>query len=114
MIPYCYFIKNGITPTLPPKDNFYKKCFLLQEKIQGEHYRINYLNGDFFGAFDLYMGLENLYAVFSDESFLLIFWLHFLAISLFAGAWIVRDSKKYFIPKVVTIPSLILTYLFAV
>lgn len=45
---YCYFIKNGITPPLPSKDSFYKKCFLLQEKIQGEHYRINYLNGSFF------------------------------------------------------------------
>ena len=41
---------------------------------------------------------------------LLIFWLHFLAISLFVGSWIVRDSKRYFIPKVIIIPSLILTY----
>jgi len=48
--------------------------------------------------------------VISSKSLLLIFWLHFLAISLFAGAWIVRDSKRYLIPKVVTIPSLIITY----
>jgi flagellar biosynthesis protein FliQ len=48
--------------------------------------------------------------MFSNEALLLIFWLHFLAISLFAGACIVRDSKKYFIPKIVTVPSLILTY----
>ena len=46
----------------------------------------------------------------ANEALLLIFWLHFLAISLFAGSWIVRDSRKYLIPKVVTIPSLILTY----
>lgn len=45
---YCYFIKNGIIPKLPSKDDFYKKCFLLQEKIQGDHYRINYLRGSFF------------------------------------------------------------------
>ena len=50
--------------------------------------------------------------MFSNETLLLIFWLHFLAISLFAGAWIVRDARKYFIPKLITITSLVLTYLF--
>jgi flagellar biosynthesis protein FliQ len=49
--------------------------------------------------------------MFSSEALLLVFWLHFLTISLFAGAWIVRDSKKYFMPKIVTVPSLVLTYL---
>ena len=42
--------------------------------------------------------------MFSNEAFLLIFWLHFLAISLFAGAWIVRDSKNILYQKLVTIP----------
>ena len=69
-----------------------------------------FLDGNIFGGFELYNGLNGLYSMFSDEGFLLIFWLHFLSISLFAGAWIVRDSKKYFIPKIITIPSLILTY----
>jgi len=69
-----------------------------------------YLDGNIFSGFELYRGLDDLYSVFSNESFLLIFWLHFLAISLFAGAWIVRDSKKYFVPKIVTIFSLLLTY----
>ena len=69
-----------------------------------------YLNGNILGGFELYNGLDGLYSMFSSEALLLIFWLHFLAISLFAGAWIVRDSKKYFIPKTVTAPSLILTY----
>jgi hypothetical protein len=45
---YCYFIKNGNTPTLPRKDDFYKKYFLLQEKINGHHFRVNFLNGNFF------------------------------------------------------------------
>jgi len=48
--------------------------------------------------------------MFAYESLLLIFWLHFLSISLFTGAWIARDSKKYLIPKIFTIPSLVLTY----
>ena len=30
--------------------------------------------------FNLYLDLENLYTVFATESFLLIFWLHFLAL----------------------------------
>ena len=37
--------------------------------------------------------------MFANEALLLIFWLHFLAISLFAGAWIVRDSKNILYQK---------------
>ena len=69
-----------------------------------------YLENNIFDGFELYGGLDGLYSMFANESLLLIFWLHFLAISLFAGSWIIRDSKKYFIPKIITIPSLILTY----
>ena len=69
-----------------------------------------YLDGNILGGFELYNGLDGLYSMFSSEALLLIFWLHFLAISLFAGSWVVRDSRKYFIPKIVTIPSLVLTY----
>tara|TARA_B100002019_G_scaffold246293_1_gene224080 strand:+ start:529 stop:999 length:471 start_codon:yes stop_codon:yes gene_type:complete len=69
-----------------------------------------YLEENIFGGFELYKGLDGLYSMFSNEILLLIFWLHFLAISLFAGAWMVRDARRYFIPKVVTIPSLVLTY----
>ena len=69
-----------------------------------------YLEGNIFNSFELYNGLDGLYSIFANESVLLVFWLHFLAISLFTGAWIVRDSKKYVIPKILTIPSLILTY----
>ena len=69
-----------------------------------------YLENNIFDGFELYNGLDGLYSMFANESLLLIFWLHFLAISLFAGSWIIRDSKRYFIPKIITIPSLILTY----
>ena len=69
-----------------------------------------FIEGNIFDGFDLYSGLDGLYAMFSNEALLLIFWLHFLSISLFAGAWIVRDSRKFFIPKIIIIPSLILTY----
>ena len=69
-----------------------------------------YFEKNIFDGFELYSGLDGLYSMFANEILLLVFWLHFLAISLFAGAWIVRDARKYFIPKIITIPSLILTY----
>jgi len=69
-----------------------------------------YLENNIFDGFELYGSLDGLYSMFANESLLLIFWLHFLAISLFAGSWIVRDSKRYLVPKIITIPSLILTY----
>ena len=69
-----------------------------------------YLDENILSGFELYSGLDGLYSMFANEAFLLVFWLHFLAISLFTGAWIVRDSRKYLIPKIVTIPSLTLTY----
>jgi hypothetical protein len=69
-----------------------------------------FLEESILDGFELYSGLDGLYSVFTNEALLLIFWLHFLSISLFTGAWIVRDSKKYLIPKIVGIPCLILTY----
>ena len=69
-----------------------------------------FVDGNIFESFYLYTGLNGLYSLFSDEAFLLIFWLHFLAISLFAGAWIARDSMRYSIPKIFLFFSLIITY----
>ena len=69
-----------------------------------------YLEGNILDGFELYSGLNGLYSMFANEVLLLIFWLHFLAISLFAGCWIARDSKRYLIPKIISIPTLILTY----
>ena len=69
-----------------------------------------YLEDSFFEGFSIYLGLDDLYAVYSNETFLLIFWLHFLSISLFVGSWISRDSQKYMIPRMLTILSLVMTY----
>ena len=69
-----------------------------------------YLEESILDSFELYGGLNGLYSMFSNEAFLLIFWLHFLAISLFTGAWIVRDSNKYSVARIFVILSLILTY----
>ena len=69
-----------------------------------------YIEKNIFDGFELYSGLDGLYSMFANEILLLVFWLHFLSISLFAGAWIVRDARRYFIPKIITMPSLVLTY----
>ena len=52
-----------------------------------------------FDVFNLYLSLESLYTIFATESFLLIFWLHFLALSIFLGSWISIDASKYLMPK---------------
>ncbi len=69
-----------------------------------------FLDGNILSGFNLYNGIEDLYAVFSDELFLLIFWIHFLTLSLFVGAWISRDSQRYSISKPITMISLVITY----
>ena len=65
---------------------------------------------DFFENFNLYLGLYNLAELFENEGFLIIFWLHFLTVNLFCGAWIVKDSNKFYMPKFLVIFSLITTY----
>jgi len=63
-----------------------------------------------FEVFKLYLSLDNLYTVFATESFLLVFWLHFLALNLFLGSWISRDGIKYGMSRgLISIP-LILIY----
>ena len=69
-----------------------------------------YITENIFEIFNLYLGIEELYALYSNEAFLLIFWLHFLSISLFVGNWIVSDSRVFMISKLFVIISLILTY----
>ncbi len=83
--------------------------FLLGSAYLFVAYQI-YIKGNFFDGFGLYLGIENLYAIFSDENFLLVFWLHFLSISLFVGSWIARDSMRYSVPKILTALTLITTY----
>ena len=66
---------------------------------------------DFDGNFDLYLGIDNISDLFSDKTFLMMFWIHFISINLFTGGWIVRDSQKLAINKIVIIFPLLVTYL---
>ena len=62
-------------------------------------YQTILLDEPIFDVLKLYLNLDNLYTVFATESFLLVFWLHFLALNLFLGSWISRDGVKYNIPR---------------
>ena len=66
---------------------------------------------DFDGNFDLYLGIDNISDLFSNKTFLMMFWIHFISINLFTGGWIVRDSQKLAINKIVIIFPLLITYL---
>ena len=72
----------------------------------------SYLTGyDFDGNFTLYLGLDELSRLFEDHFYIMIFWTHFIAINLFIGGWIVKDSQKFNINKVLLALPLIMTYL---
>ena len=68
------------------------------------------LDENIFDILLLYLSLDNLYTVFATESFLLIFWIHFLFLNLFLGNWIVRDAVKFNIPQGLIVFHLILIY----
>ncbi len=72
----------------------------------------SYLNSyDFNTNFNLYLGLNNITDLFSDKSFLITFWVHFIAINLFTGGWIVKDAQKFQINKILLFFPLLITYL---
>ena len=72
----------------------------------------SYLNSfNFYGNFELYLGIDNISNLFSDKTFLMMFWIHFISINLFTGGWIVKDSQKFSINKILLIIPLLITYL---
>ena len=93
-----FFINSIIIPLILSAAYIY----ILYQTIQ--------LDEPIFNTFSLYLGLDNLYTVFATESFLLIFWLHFVAINIFLGSWISRDAVKHNINRVITFFPLLLVY----
>ena len=65
---------------------------------------------DFIKNFEIYLGLNSIGYLFNDKSFLILFWTHFLAINLFCGGWIVKDSQKFGINKVIMFFPILITY----
>tara|TARA_B100000780_G_C20809222_1_gene321475 strand:+ start:113 stop:586 length:474 start_codon:yes stop_codon:yes gene_type:complete len=66
---------------------------------------------DFTRNFELYLGFESISNLFTDYFFLMLFWVHFLSINLFCGGWIVKDSQKFGINKILVSFPLLITYL---
>ena len=64
---------------------------------------------DFIRNFELYLGLDSVSNLFKDKAFLILFWSHFLAMNLFCGGWIVKDSQKYEINKILMSFPLLIT-----
>ena len=67
---------------------------------------------NFFGGFNLYLGIDELLNLFSDENYIILFWIHFLAINLFCASWIVKDYQKINMPKTLAFIPIVLTYFF--
>ena len=93
-----FFVNSIILPLILSSSYVYivYQSFLLEESI--------------FDIFKLYLSLDNLYTLFSTEAFLLLFWIHFLALNLFMGSWISRDSFKYNIYRGLVLIPLIFVY----
>ena len=73
-------------------------------------YQAILLDEPLFDIFKLYLSLDNLYTVFATESFLLVFWLHFLTLNLFLGSWVSRDGVKHNMSRGLVSFPLILIY----
>ena len=93
-----FFINSIIIPLILSAAYIY----ILYQTIQ--------LDEPIFNAFSLYLSLDNLYTIFATESFLLIFWLRFVAINIFLGSWISRDAVKHNINRGITFFPLLLVY----
>jgi len=71
----------------------------------------NYKNGyNFLNNFSLYFGVDELSNLMNEKAFLITFWIHFLAMNLFCGSWIVKDSSRLMMPKFLTFFPLVITY----
>ena len=99
----CRFFVTSIFPYLVLGSVYTYLLFLL--------YKFDY---NFLDNFKLYLGIIELNDLFSDNFFLITFWTHFLAINLFCGSWIVRDSQKLLINKFLIIIPLLITYFIGV
>ena len=66
---------------------------------------------DFISNFNLYLGINEVKDLFSNQIFLMMFWIHFISINLFTGGWIVKDSQKLVINKFLITLPLVVTYL---
>ena len=65
---------------------------------------------DFIRNFELYLGLDAISNLFEYKAFIIMFWIHFLAMNLFCGCWIVKDSQMFGVNKILISFPLLITY----
>ena len=103
IFPQSYISRIFVTSIFP--------VFLLSAVYIFILYKSYLIGYDFDGNFTLYLGLSELSRLFEDHLYIMIFWTHFIAINLFIGGWIVKDSQKFSINKILLALPLIFTYL---
>tara|TARA_A100000164_G_scaffold343248_1_gene341373 strand:- start:1663 stop:2166 length:504 start_codon:yes stop_codon:yes gene_type:complete len=101
--PHSYICRFFVTSIFP--------IFILSGAYIFVFYKSYLGSYDFDVNFSLYLGLQNLSELFSNNLFIMFFWIHFIAINLFVGGWIVKDSRKFAINKIILFLPLITTYL---
>jgi Domain of unknown function (DUF4281) len=67
---------------------------------------INYSDGGF-------TSLAGLKIMFQEEGLLLVGWIHYLCLDLFAGSWMFQDAQKNGMKHHILLPCLVLTLLLA-
>ncbi len=97
---FCKIFTTSIFPILILSIAY---CFMLYIGFQKDY--------DFLSNFKLYIDLNEVSNLFSNNYFLLMFWTHFVAINLFLGGWIVKDSQKFGMNKIIVSFPLIIVYL---
>jgi hypothetical protein len=97
---FCKIFVTSIFPILILSGAY---IFMLYKSYLGTY--------DFISNFNLYLGINEVKDLFSDQIFLMMFWIHFISINLFTGGWIVKDSQKLVINKFLITLPLIITYL---
>ena len=73
-------------------------------------FEISKVGFNFFDIFNLYLNMDELLDLFSDKNYTILFWIHFLAINLFCGSWIVKDYQKISMPKFLAFIPIVSTY----
>ena len=96
----CKYVATSIFPILLLTGAY---IFILYKAYLGSF--------DFVNNFSLYLGLIYISELFKNDYYLLIFWIHFVSINLFVGGWILKDSQKLLINKILLAFPLIITYL---
>jgi len=96
----CRYFVTSIFPVFILSGSY---IFMLYKSFLGSY--------DFFQNFNLYLGINYTSNLFENELFLIMFWIHFVSINLFTGGWIVKDSQRYSVNKILLIIPLVFTYL---